>query len=94
MTKDAARILAEYKTYRDAAKAPDNLDAPLHTFLRDVYKDALSRCRVRVIPGVLDLMGEEPSGALSDFLCKYFERRVNHADNQTSDVQSRESRRL
>lgn len=92
MTKDAADMLAEYKKFRDAAKAPGNLDAALHSFLRDVYRDALSRCRVRVIPSALDLMGEEPSGALSDFLCKYFERRVNHADNQTSDVQSRESR--
>lgn len=92
MTKDTASMLAEYKTFRAAAKAPGNLDAALHSFLRDVYKDALSRCRVRVIPSVLDLMGEEPSGALSDFMCKYFERRVNHANNKTSDVQSRGSR--
>lgn len=88
MTKDAARILSEYKTYRKAAKVPEDLDAALYSFLRDVYKDALSRCKVRVIHGKRELMREEPSGALGAFLCRNFAKtrlnslygEVHHAD--------------
>lgn len=71
MTKSAALILSNYKKYRDAAKTPSGTSCDTNAFLRDVYRDALSRCRVRVIHGKKNLMSEEPSAELSDFLCKF-----------------------
>lgn len=63
-------LINDYKYYRDAVKTADLSDRGTLIYLRDAHEWALKRREVRVIHGIRDLIGEEPSAALSDLLIK------------------------
>lgn len=68
-------LINDYKYLRDSVKTADIADRETVIYLRDAHEWALNRRFVRVIHGIPDLMAEEPSAALSDFLTNFFNKK-------------------
>lgn len=69
-------LISDYKYLRDSVKAADLGDRETVIYLRDAHEWALNHRFVKVIHGVRELLAEEPSAALADFLSKFYTRKA------------------